>query len=384
MYIHEASVRSLPTVRYRINDDLFYRICKQRIDEYFKNRNISPYANRLMVGKTVFLVVLFLTSYSAMYVFQPRGVFLILLQSMFYFTMFLMAVGIAHDGTHDSYSPKKWINKAMSRIFDFIGINSYLWDFNHVRSHHNAPNIPIFDSAIFSISLFRLHPRAEYCWFHRYQHFYIFFIYSLSTLFKVFVFDFFSFGRDRIGYVNTKNHSISQLLYLIFTKIFVVTYTLILPLAMLEAPAWQIVTGFLIGNLISGLALGVIFMVTHLHEYTKWPEPEPNGVINNSFPRHIFETTSDFAVNNWLITWISGGLNIHVVHHLFPRIYQIHLPTLVEIVKQTAVEFGIKYYTYPTTWSAVKSHLKTIRQLGQPDVMVPLAKPLWAMQPEGR
>ncbi len=377
MYINEALIQSLPAIRYRINDDPFYRLCKQRIDKYFDNHNLSPYANGAMVGKSIFLIALFLASYSALYVFQPSGLYLILLLSLFHFSIFLMAVGIAHDGTHGSYSRKKWINKATSRLFDLIGVNSYLWDFNHVKSHHNAPNIPIFDSAIFSISLFRLHPRAEYRWFHRYQHYYIFLIYSLSTLFKVFVFDFFSFGRDRIGYVEIKNHDIGQLLYLIFTKAFVITYTLIFPLLWLTAPAWQIITAFLIGHLISGLTLGVIFMVTHLHEHTKWPEPDRSGVINNSFPRHIFETTSDFAVDNRLVTWISGGLNIHVIHHLFPKISQIHLPALVGIVKETAAEFDIKYYTYPTTWSAIRSHLNAIRQLGRPQVAVPLVKPLW-------
>ena len=365
--IKESSVAELPKISYRNREDPFYTTCKKRIDEYFRSRNTNFYANKAMVAKTIFLSALFLFSYSAMFVFQATGLILVFLLSLFSFTMFLMAVGIAHDGTHGSYSEKKWVNRSMSMVFDFIGINSYLWDFNHVRSHHNAPNIPIFDSAIFSVPLFRLHPRAEYRWFHRYQHFYIFLIYSLSTIIKVFVFDFASFRRNRIGYVKIKKHEMKMLIYLVLTKSFVITYTLLIPLIFLHAPAWQILLGFLMGHIISGLALGVIFMVTHLHQHTKWPEPNESGVIDNSFPRHIFETTSDFAVKNPIVTWISGGLNIHVAHHLFPRISQVHLPAVAAIVEETATEFGIRYYSYPTVGKALKSHLKLIRMLGQPE-----------------
>ena len=47
----------------------------------------------------------------------------------------------------------------MYRVFDLIGINSYMWEYNHNLSHHYVPNIPVYDSAIDSFGLFRFHPR---------------------------------------------------------------------------------------------------------------------------------------------------------------------------------------------------------------------------------
>ena len=112
--------------------------------------------------------------------------------------------------------------------------------------------------------------------------------------------------------------------------------------------------------------LGVIFQVTHVSNHSTWPEPDQNGVISNSFARHIMETTSDFCPYNKIVTWISGGLNNHVAHHLFPGISQIHLPALTKIVKETARKYNVPYKEYPTVWSALTSLFETLKKLGSP------------------
>ena len=68
---------------------------------------------------------------------------LIGLQVAWHMVMFLMSVGIAHDGTHHAYSTNERINKLFAGVFDFIGINSDMWEYNHILSHHNAPNVQI-------------------------------------------------------------------------------------------------------------------------------------------------------------------------------------------------------------------------------------------------
>lgn len=355
----------LPRIKYAPGEDLFYQKCRFRINQYFEHKGIHKLADRRMYGKTIFLFSLWIILYIIIMSGRVQGLILILLQVTWHFTMFLMSVGIAHDGTHHAYSNKKWVNRFCSGVFDYIGINSDMWEYNHIHAHHNAPNVPIYDSAIFSLRLFRFHPRAPYHPFHRYQHLYIGLIYACSTLFKLFILDFFSFFRKRIGFMTIQRHSFRQFLYLVWTKAVVITYTLVLPLIVLEAPAWQIVAGFLLGHIVSGLALGVIFQVTHLHQDTTWPEPDEAGNINTSFAQHVLVTTADFCPGNRIITWISGGLNIHVAHHLFPRISQMHLIPMARILKETALECNVRYYYYSSVWTAVKSHLATLKQLGK-------------------
>jgi linoleoyl-CoA desaturase len=363
--IREKDILSLPQIRYE-KEDQFYQRCRSKVNRYFEDKRIHKLADSRMYGKTLLLFSLWIFLYVLILSNIFSGWLLITLQVMWHFNMFLMSVGIAHDGTHHAYSNKRWVNKFFTGVFDYIGINSDMWEYNHIHSHHRAPNVPIYDSAIFSLSLFRFHPRAPYYKFHRYQHIYIVLIYACSTLFKLFILDFFSFSRSRIGFISIQQHPLKQFLYLLFTKAVVITYTLALPLIVVDAPSWQIVTGFLLGHMVSGIALGIIFQVTHLHQDTTWPEPGADGKIQTSFARHIFLTTADFCPTSRVMTWIAGGLNIHVAHHLFPRISQMHLIPLARIVRETAEECGIRYYVYPTIWQAVKSHLTALKMLGQP------------------
>ncbi len=360
--VYEAP--ELPLIRYSQKEEPFAKAMRERVNAYFRDQNLSKFANPWMVGKALFQFFLWVGLYALIISNQFQGWSLFFLQLAFYFTVFLVSVGIAHDGSHNAFSANPKINNAMNCVFDFIGINSYMWDFNHIKSHHNVPNIPLYDSAIDSFKLFRFHPRAAYFRFHQYQHYYIPVIYAFATLFKILFLDFFSFSRKRIGFIKMEEHSRREILWLVATKLVVITYMLVLPLAILDAPAWQIIAGFLCGNFIAGTALGVIFQVTHLSDYTRWPEPDNNGIIDNSFARHILETTSDFCPYNRMVTWVAGGLNNHVAHHLFPDISQIHLPALTKIVKATAAEYGVPYKAYPTVGAALKSHFYTLKMLG--------------------
>ncbi len=357
----------MPPIRYSKNKSPFYLELTNRVNAYFSDNQISKFANTEMYLRTAGLLVLWLTVYALMFSSLFSGWAFTLLQASFHVIMFVMTVAIAHDGSHNSYHKSPVVNKWVNRVFDVVGINTYLWEYNHIKSHHVAPNIPVYDSAIDSFTLFRFHPMAKHYWFHKYQHLYIFVIYACSTLFKLFFLDFFSLNRNRIGFVEIVKHPTREVVYLFVTRSIVILYTLILPLVFIDLPVGQLLLGFLLGHAISGILIGIIFMTTHLSERTTFPYPDADGVIDNSFDQHIMETTADFSINNRFITFIGGGLNIHVVHHLFPNVCQIHLPELAKIVQQTAKEFDVTYKVYPSAWSALESHMEIMKRLGQND-----------------
>jgi len=364
MYKSPTEQTLVRRITYRQENDGFFTTLRQRVNQYFADNGLSKQDDPGMYLKTATQLGLWAVSYACMLSNYFHGWWLFGLQLIFHFSMFLMSVGIAHDGSHGAYSRHPWVNKIMYRVFDLIGINSHMWEYNHNLSHHYVPNIPVYDSAIDSFGLFRFHPQAKYYSFHRFQHIYIFFLYALSTLFKILFLDFFSFARKRIGIVEVKKHSVGDILYLVFTKLFVIAYMLVIPMLVIDVPAWQIIGGFLAGNILMGITLGICFQVTHLSDRTIFSEPDANGTIGHSFPRHIFATTADFSPGNRVITWISGGLNLHVAHHLFHKISQVHLPALTKIVAQTASEYNIPYKAYPSVWSALRSHLRLLKVLG--------------------
>ncbi|MCK4562223.1 MAG: fatty acid desaturase, partial [Flavobacteriaceae bacterium] len=76
-------------------------------------------------------------------------------------------------------------------------------------------------------------------------------------------------------------------------------------------------------------------------------------------------TTSNFAPNNKLVEFYTGGLNHQVEHHIFPHISHVHYKKLSKIVRETAKEFNLPYNEYKTFFSAFSEHFKQLDYLGK-------------------
>jgi linoleoyl-CoA desaturase len=91
------------------------------------------------------------------------------------------------------------------------------------------------------------------------------------------------------------------------------------------------------------------------------------GKLDVEWAVHQINTTSNFATKNKIVSWFTGGLNYQVEHHLFPRISHVHYPAINEIVKETCAKFGIGYNEHRTVFSAVRSHVVHLREIGRRD-----------------
>ncbi|MCU1244468.1 MAG: Linoleoyl-CoA desaturase, partial [Acidobacteria bacterium] len=91
------------------------------------------------------------------------------------------------------------------------------------------------------------------------------------------------------------------------------------------------------------------------------------GHIANDYIQHVFDTTSDYARGNRFAIWLLGGLNLHVIHHMFPSICHVHYAALSPIVKSTAEEFGLVYRENRTISGAFLAHLRWLKVLGNAD-----------------
>lgn len=356
---------TIKRIKYTQKPPEFFFELRRRINLYFEEHNKSRYADTAMHIKTAALLFIWFGLYALIIsnIFKSYG--LIFVQIGFHWMSFVVWNGIAHDAHHKAYTPNRVLNRILLFSGDLVGVSSYIMDFNHVRAHHSAVNVPMHDVAIDDYAIFRFHPDRPLKWYHRWQHIYINIFYLIPTLFKLLIFDYFSLMRKYIGAVKTGRHPVLSIIYLTITKIGVIYLTLILPLTILDAPRWIIITGFLLGHFIAGLTLSLIFQITHLCDFSRFSNVEANGEsLENSFAIHVIENTSTFAPDNIFITYFSGGLNHHTIHHLFPEICQTHFTALTRILKETAREYGIPFKIYPTFLAALKSHYRLLKKLG--------------------
>jgi linoleoyl-CoA desaturase len=273
---------------------------------------------------------------------------------------------VSHDALHGAYSSNPRVNRYIGYTFDLLGANGYMWKITHNVIHHTYTNIPDIDEDLAVSPLLRLSPEAPHRWIHRFQHFFAFPAYSLATLNWLFGKDFKYFLLRDIGPYKDKTHPRSEIIHLIWTKLFVYAYMIVIPLLVLDVAWWQFLIGFLAMHLTAGLILGVIFQLAHVVEGPEFPMPNEKGEIESAWLLHEMATTANFARENKLLSWYIGGLNYQIEHHLFPQVCSIHYPAISEVVRDVAARHQVPYHYHPTLRSAMGSHIRMLKQLGRP------------------
>jgi linoleoyl-CoA desaturase len=141
---------------------------------------------------------------------------------------------------------------------------------------------------------------------------------------------------------------------------------MVLPIYMVGFISWLV--GFLIASMVTGFVISIVFQLAHTVEDTQFPVPlADTNKIENEWAIHQIQTTANFATKNRLISWLVGGLNFQIEHHLFPKVSHIHYPAISKIIKQTCADFGINYIEYPKMRHAIASHASYLRKMGRAD-----------------
>lgn len=334
----------------------------ERLNNYFRENRFSKKGNWEMTLKVTLALAWWAVSYALLYAFELSFGQFLLLYIFHGLGQIFMFLNIAHDANHNAVSNNRFINKSLSYVLDACGISSYMWRVMHNHAHHSVMNVHGEDEGIFAHGIFRFSPHAPWKKMHRYQHIYVFFLYAIASLDFVFVKD--------LEYLllktnkNVRDVRIPAIEYvtIIGSKIFYLFYMIALPVLILGFPLWKVILAFFIAHFIMGLVASWIIQTAHLLDVNQFPKTKNDF----DFVDHIFATTTDYSTRSRIANVICGGLNHHVVHHLFPHVAHTHYPKLTRIVKETSEEFGIDYRENRSMYGAMVHHLKLLKKLGNP------------------
>jgi len=341
----------------------FFATVKKNVDQYFKENNLSKNANALMIFKSIFFFGGVWILYGLILSNQfSLGVMLILAMLLGFFKA-ASAFNISHDAMHGSYSSKEWVNNLLAYTFNILGANISVWVISHNIVHHTFTNIEDHDEdLIIAPGLVRLTAGDKKSKLQRYQHLYAMFLYGLASIAWVFRKDFMKMFQDKIGQHETKHYTFRDYFELFFFKAVNYTIFIVIPLVVLPITWWQFIIGFLAMHFAMGLTLGLVFQLAHVVEETSFPEPNEAGNIEEAWAVHQMRTTANFGMDSFLTSFICGGLNFQVEHHLFPKICHIHYPVISKIVKETAESMNVPYLYNDTFFSALGSHYKVLKK----------------------
>ncbi|MEO6537709.1 MAG: acyl-CoA desaturase, partial [Ferruginibacter sp.] len=325
-----------------VQGSTFHQELKRRVNNYFTENNKQSTGDFSLYFKAV----LFWVSYVALYVhvvFFTPVTWVALLECLVMGGL-TAAIGfnVMHDGGHGSFSGSKFWNKIAAFSVNALGASAIMWNNKHNIIHHTYTNIDGVDDDIEIKPMLRMCPTQKKYKIHRFQHIYVWFLYTLLLIIWVFATDYTKYFRKKVGSVAIKKMSTFDHFAFWTAKIGYYFMMIALPIYLLGFLGWLV--GFLIISMSAGLILSVVFQLAHTVEETAFPTTlGDSNKIENEWAIHQIETTANFATKNKLISWLVGGLNFQIEHHLFPKISHIHYPEISKIIKKTCAEFNVKY-----------------------------------------
>lgn len=344
----------------------FSRTLNRRVGDYFQERKIDPQAGPSMVLKSM---VLF-GAYAGVYLLILLGGISSL--PVLFFLWALLGLGqsfigmsIMHDAVHGAYTKNRLASLLLQIPIIAIGVEPKIWHIEHNVLHHTYPNVEGIDQDIHPRIVFRFTEHQSRKWYHGYQHIYATFFYGLLIIEWMTVKDFMKVARYhrqgffRSGWETARVTCIVLVKKLVFYGIF-----LWIPLQLLPFSAFAIAGMFGTMLVVAGISMTIVFQLAHVVSGCE-AEGDPAQLSEKNWHVHQLETTCDFAHGNKLVSYLIGGLNYQVEHHLFPQICHVHYPAIAGIVRQTAKEFGVPYHYKNTFRDAVRSHYAHLRQLGK-------------------
>ena len=349
----------------------FTTTLNKRVRAYFKENNISRYANANMKIKTIFMISLYFVPLGLLMSGQIQTIWLVgLMYLIMGFGMAGIGLSIMHDANHGAYSKKDWVNRWLGKIIISISGYAVNWKIQHNVLHHTYTNVDGYDEDIQPPSFLRFSPNAEHKPVHNYQHLYAWFFYGLMTVSWATIKDFQQLFRYRkMDLTKMENPKFNRLLIeLILSKLFYYTIVIVIPVLMIDMAWYWFVIFIFICHFAAGIILSLVFQPAHVVPELKFVKPNPDFTIENNFAIHQMETTSNYAPKSRVLYWLVGGLNYQVEHHLFPNVCHVHYKKISKIVKQTAEEFDVPYHSHETFVKAIRYHWKMLKAVGKNEV----------------
>jgi linoleoyl-CoA desaturase len=351
------------------SNNLFFQSLKASVDDYFKQNNLRKTGNWRLYLKTVILISTAIVLYGSLIFLHPPGAWALLICAVLGYNLACIGFSVMHDANHGSYSTHPLLNDFLGLSMNAMGASSFFWKQKHNIIHHTYTNVDGIDDDIAKSPIIRQCESQKWVPAHKVQHLYLFPAYALSTIFWVFIMDFKKYFTHKIYTTDAWKLTLRNHIVFWATKILYVAFYMVIPAMIWGFWAWF--AGYLVMMSLMGLTLSIVFQLAHVVENTEFEHIalEETKQINTSWAEFELRTTSNFAMNNPVISWFVGGLNFQVEHHLFPKISHIHYPAISKIVMQKCKEFNMPYNYYPTMWGAMLSHFRIMRLLGQSQVV---------------
>ena len=251
----------------------------------------------------------------------------------------LVGIGfnVQHDGNHGTFSRRPWLNRLAGFTLDLIGASSYFWKDKHNDNHHIYTNIPHEDADIELGPMARLSADHPWYWWHRYQHVYLWALYTCVHL-RYLYSDVQRLAlrqerRPQRRLSQGRRHGVAARRQGVLPDDGVrrAAGTARRRRCDHRLPADLDDDGADLQRGVPARAHSGRGGASHIQ-----PGKRSEWAV------HQVETTANFATGSRMATFLLGGLNHQREHHLFPRVAHVHYPALSHMVREVCAERGVR------------------------------------------
>ncbi|MGE5625385.1 MAG: fatty acid desaturase family protein [Bacillota bacterium] len=367
--MHETSGTAVQAERLKFAPDAgFQRELRRRVEEFLSREGVKERDCPAMYLKSAVILSFTALCYVLLVFFARTWWQAVPLAVLLGFVVAQIGFNIMHDGGHRAYSDRAWVNKLMAMTLDLVGASSYVWRWKHAVFHHMYANVSGHDTDIELGPFGRLCPEQPRRAIYRWQQWYLWPLYGVMAIKWHFYDDFRDVIKGSMGVNRFPRPRGAELAVFVGGKLAFFTLAFVIP--SLFHPFWVVAVFYALTAAVLGLVLSTVFQLAHVVEEAQFPLPEPGGSrIAASWAVHQAATTVDFARGDRLVSWLVGGLNFQIEHHLFPTLCHVNYPAIAPIVEATCREYGVPYAANPTFGAAVASHFRWLRRMGTAEAL---------------
>jgi linoleoyl-CoA desaturase len=295
----------------------------------------------------------------AVAIVQPSRPRLLLFALPLAVTLSITTLTVLHDAGHRMFSRREWPNVLAVQTAAPFGLWAAHWALKH-RVHHRLSQVYPVDESTRSSSLVRLHPAAPLRPCHRWQHLYTWALYSLAWLGEL---------KSQLTYLKTGIVTGNDEPWSTRKRVASFLAEKAIFLAILAPYGYVIGVPDLVLLLVVTMTIGSVFtaLVLVVGHINIGLEPTAEAPSGREWAAHLVRTTASFSTDSNVMRWLTGGMTLHLAHHLRPVAPRRELPILhATKVAQIVAASGEPLVEYPSFSSAVVGHYRRLRDLGTP------------------
>ena len=245
---------------------------------------------------------------------------------------------VGHDYSHHNVNQSS--TKQAAFMNDYIGTlmgairgNTLLWWKKRHNTHHVSTNEVHNDPDIKLMPLLHFFEKFVPNSIQQYQHIYyvpMFFLLHIYWLVESFM----------INYKNIYNKNYYERKLAIQDSIGLLLHCIFSYMLIRQAGLYVLLVYY-----ISGFLTALVVFATHYGE----DRLEPKYAQSLSLVEQTLLTSRNIAgfinndIDNYIWNWLTGGLNLQIEHHLFPKTPSYNLQRITPYVKELAKKYGLEY-----------------------------------------